>query len=401
MTSLDDFAGRKLAELERKHLRRSVAESARETPPFVWRGGCRFLSFSCNDYLNLTSHPAVKAAAFAALSQYGAGAGASRLVTGNHPLYRELEERLAQIKGMEAACVFGSGYVANCGIIPALAGHEDLILIDTLSHACLWAGAKLSSAKIMIFDHNDVSHAKALLAQHRARHRHALLVTEGVFSMDGDLAPLAELADLCEAHEAWLMSDDAHGLGVLGDGRGSAHAACVSLRVPLQMGTLSKAVGSYGGYLCASEPVIDLMKTRARTLIYSTALPPATVGAAIAALQIIQQEPALTRQPLAKARLFTAELRLPEAQSPIVPLIIGGARAALEASEQLEKEGFLVTPIRPPTVPAGTARLRFAFTAAHSDAEILRLAEAVRRLILGRDKQKCDAVLRPRPAKNL
>jgi len=167
------------------------------------------------------------------------------------------------------------------------------------------------------------------------------------------------------------------------------------------MGTLSKAVGSYGGYLCASEPVIDLMKTRARSLIYSTALPPATVGAAIAALQIIQQEPALTRQPLAKARLFTAELRLPQAQSPIVPLIVGNARAALEASEQLEKEGFLVAPIRPPTVPAGTARLRFAFTAAHSDEEILRLAKAVRRLILERDKKKCDAVLRPQAAKNL
>lgn len=401
MTSLDDFAGRKLAELEHKRLRRSLAEITRETPPFVGRGGHPLLSFSCNDYLSLTSHPVVKAAAFAALSQYGAGAGASRLVTGNHPLYRELEERLAQLKGMKAACVFGSGYLANSGIIPVLAGPEDLILIDALSHACLWAGAKLSHAKILIFDHNDVSHVKALLAAHRAQYRHALLVTEGVFSMDGDLAPLAELAELCEAHEAWLMSDDAHGLGVLGDGCGSAHAAGVSLRVPLQMGTLSKAVGSYGGYLCASEPVIDLMKTRARTLIYSTALPPATVGAAIAALQIIQQEPALTRQPLAKARLFTAELRLPEAQSPIVPLIVGDARAALVASEQLEKEGFLVTPIRPPTVPVGTARLRFAFTAAHADEEILRLAEAVRRLILQRDEKKGNAVLRPYSAKNL
>ncbi|HTV34723.1 MAG TPA: 8-amino-7-oxononanoate synthase [Methylocella sp.] len=381
MQSLDDFASRKLVELERKHLRRALAESARETAPFVWRTGRRLLSFSCNDYLNLAGHPAVKEAALAAIERYGAGAGASRLVTGNHPLYGELEERLATLKGTQAACVFGSGYLANSGIIPVLVGAGDLILIDALSHACLFAGAKLSAAKTLVFDHNDLSQAKSLLAARRVQHRHALLVTDGVFSMDGDRAPLAELAELCEAYETWLMSDDAHGLGVLGDGRGSAHAAGVSIRIPLQMGTLSKAAASYGGYLCASSPVIDLMKTRARPLIYSTALPPATVAAAIAALRIIEADPALTRRPLAKARLFAEKLDLPPAQSPIVPLLVGEAQAALQASKALEKEGFLVAPIRPPTVPAGTARLRFAFTAAHPDEEILRLAMAVRRLI--------------------
>jgi 8-amino-7-oxononanoate synthase len=381
MRSLDDFACRKLEELDRALLRRSLAECLREGGPWVNRGGRRLLSFSCNDYLNLSSHPALKAAAIAAIGQYGVGAGASRLVTGNHPLFRELESRLAWLKETEAACVFGSGYLANSGIIPVLAGAQDLVLIDELAHACLWAGTKLSAAQTLVFRHNDVAHARALLGEKRLHFRHALLVTDGVFSMDGDLAPVEELAALCRAYDAWLMTDDAHGLGVIGGGRGSAFAAGASGQVPLQMGTLSKAIGGYGGYLCASRPVIDLMKTRARTLIYSTALPPAIVAAAIAALAIIESEPELTMKPLAKARAFTSRLGLPEAQSPIVPLIVGEPKAALHASNKLAEEGFLVTPIRPPTVPAGTARLRFAFTAMHPDEEVARLAEAVRALI--------------------
>jgi 8-amino-7-oxononanoate synthase len=381
MRSLDDFACRKLEELDRALLRRTLAECLREGGPWVNRGGRRLLSFSCNDYLNLSSHPGLKAAAIAAIGQYGVGAGASRLVTGNHPLFRELESRLAGLKGTEAACVFGSGYLANSGIIPVLAGAQDLVLIDELAHACLWAGTKLSAAQTLVFRHNDVAHARALLGEKRLHFHHALLVTDGVFSMDGDLAPVEELAALCRAYDAWLMTDDAHGLGVIGGGRGSAFAAGASGQVPLQMGTLSKAIGGYGGYLCASRPVIDLMKTRARTLIYSTALPPAIVAAAIAALAIIESEPELTMKPLAKARAFTSRLGLPEAQSPIVPLIVGEPKAALHASNKLAEEGFLVTPIRPPTVPAGTARLRFAFTAMHPDEEVARLAEAVRALI--------------------
>jgi 8-amino-7-oxononanoate synthase len=381
MRSLDDFAQFKLAELERDSLRRTLAESLREDGLWVFREGRRFLSFSCNDYLNLTHHPALKSAATAATLQYGVGAGASRLVTGNHPLLRELEERLARLKGTEAACVFGSGYLANAGIVPVLAAAPDLILIDELAHACLWAGTQLSRARTLVFRHNDVAHAKALLSENRMRARHALLVTEGVFSMDGDLAPLPELAALCAAFDTWLMTDDAHGLGVIGEGRGSAYAAGESKRVPLQMGTLSKAIGGYGGYLCASRAVIDLMQTRARTLIYSTALPPAMVAAAIAALTIIESEPGLTAKPLAQARAFTSRLGLALAQSPIVPLVIGEPEAALQASNKLAEEGFLVTAIRPPTVPVGTARLRFAFTAMHPDEEIARLAEAVRALI--------------------
>ncbi|MGH6795665.1 MAG: aminotransferase class I/II-fold pyridoxal phosphate-dependent enzyme, partial [Methylocella sp.] len=323
MRSLDDFAQFKLAELERASLRRTLAESFRGDGTWVSREGRRLLSFSCNDYLNLTHHPAIKSAATAAIMQYGVGAGASRLVTGNHPLFRELEESLARLKGTEAACVFGSGYLANAGIVPALAGAADLILIDELAHACLWAGTQLSPARTLVFRHNDISHARALLSENRSRARAALLVTEGVFSMDGDLAPLPELVTLCAAFDTWLMTDDAHGLGVIGEGRGSAFAVGLSGRVPLQMGTLSKAIGGYGGYLCASLAVIDLIKTRARTLIYSTALPPAIVAAAIAALRIIESEPELTAKPLAKALAFTARLGLAQAQSPIVPLIIG------------------------------------------------------------------------------
>jgi 8-amino-7-oxononanoate synthase len=381
LRSLDDFAYSKLAELERASLRRALAETLREDGPWVFRNGRRFLSFSCNDYLNLTHHPALKSAAMAAIENYGVGAGASRLVTGNHPLFRELEAKLARLKGTEAACVFGSGYLANTGIVPVLAGATDLILIDELAHACLWAGTQLSRAQTLVFRHNDVAHAESLLNENRARARNTLLVTEGVFSMDGDPAPLPELAALCAVFDTWLMTDDAHGLGVIGEGRGSAFAARQSGHVPLQMGTLSKAIGGYGGYLCASRAVIELMQTRARTLIYSTALPPASVAAAIAALTIIESEPELTAKPLAKARAFTARLGLALAQSPIVPLVIGEPEAAVNASNKLAEEGFLVTPIRPPTVPIGTARLRFAFTALHPDEEIARLADAVRAFI--------------------
>jgi 8-amino-7-oxononanoate synthase len=316
------------------------------------------------------------------LQRYGTGAGASRLVTGNHPLYTELEEKLAHLKGTEAACVFGSGYLANTGIIPTLVGKDDIILIDELAHACLWAGARTSGAAVFPFRHNDSDHAEHLLQEHRGGHRHALIATDGVFSMDGDLAPLPVLASLAGRYDAWLMSDDAHGVGILGGGRGSGFAHASLPHVDLQMGTLSKAIGSYGGYLCASRSVIELMRNRARTLIYSTGLPPADIAAAIAALKVINDEPAFCARPLAKAKRFTQLAGLAEAQSAIVPLILGEAEAALAASLLLEREGFLVIAIRPPTVPRGTARLRFAFCAQHPDAEIERLAAVVRDRIL-------------------
>jgi 8-amino-7-oxononanoate synthase len=382
MPSLDQFAQAKLDDLQRRHQRRALAETVREDGIWVERGGKRLLSFSCNDYLNLTQHPAVKQAAIAAIETYGAGSGASRLVTGNHPLYAQLEARLARIKQTEAAVVFGSGYLANSGIIPVLIGRDGLVLADELSHACLFAGAQLSQGTVIQFRHNDVTNLRELLERHRIEHDRALIVTDGVFSMDGDLAPLAEVLALANQYDAWLMSDDAHGLGVLGGGRGSSYVGNTHIPIPLQMGTLSKAVGAYGGYLCASEPVIDLIRNRARTLIYSTGLPPSCVAAAIAALDLIEREPGYAALPVQKAKAFTKAAGLPEAQSPIVPVIIGEEEATLAASRLLADEGYLAAAIRPPTVPAGTARLRLTFTAQHPDEQIARLADIVRTKIL-------------------
>ncbi len=213
---------------------------------------------------------------------------------------------------------------------------------------------------------------------HRHAYRNALIVTEGVFSMDGDLAPLPALSELARRHDAWLMTDDAHGIGVLGHGSGSAVHAGAGVLIDLQMGTLSKALASYGGYVCADAPVIDLIKTRARTLVYSTGLPPSVLASAAAALDLIESDTELSSRPLANAQLFTEVLGFPLAQSPIVSVVLGSETAALEASLALEKEGFLVVAIRPPTVPEGTSRLRFAFTANHPEAEVRRAARVVR-----------------------
>jgi 8-amino-7-oxononanoate synthase len=382
MPSLEDFAAAKLIEIERRNLRRVLRDTVREDGIWVTRQGRRLLSFSCNDYLNLTHHPKVKAAAIAAIGTYGVGAGASRLVTGNHPLLAQLETRLARLKGTEAACVFGSGYLANAGIIPTLVGPGDLVLVDALAHACLWAGSQLSQADVLSFRHNDVTHLESLLKEHRHRYRNTVIATDGVFSMDGDLAPLAELVPMALQYDSWLMTDDAHGIGVIGNGRGSSFAHGRPLDVPLQMGTLSKAVGGYGGYLCASAPVIDLVRNRSRTLIYSTGLPPAMTAAAIASLDVIENEPDYCALPLAKAKAFTRRAGLPDAESSIVPVVLGDATSALDASQMLEDMGFLVVAIRPPTVPEGTARLRMSFTAKHPDEEIARLADVIRERIL-------------------
>ncbi|NQE64994.1 8-amino-7-oxononanoate synthase [Caulobacter sp. RHG1] len=376
MQSLDAFADEKLAALEAKSLRRRLKTTRRHDGAVVERDGKRLISFSCNDYLGLSQHPLVRAAAAEAALNYGASAAASRLVTGDHPLLADLEKRLARLKGAEAACVFGSGYLANTGVIPTLVGPGDAVFVDAWAHACIWAGAQLSGAKIIKFAHNDVADLQRLLEAERSQARRALVATDGVFSMDGDVAPLDRLSALCEQHDAWLLSDDAHGVGVLAEGRGSA-ALFPDAHIPLQMGTLSKALGSYGGYLCGSQAVVDLLKTRARTLVYATGLPPASAAAALTALDLIEADPALTQQPLAKARLFTQRLGLPDAVSPIVPVIMGEAEAALAASTALEAQGFLVVAIRPPTVPEGTARLRVAFNAAHADADIIRLADAI------------------------
>ncbi len=379
MSGIEQMARSKLAELEAAALRRALSETGRGDAGQATRDGQQMISFCCNDYLGLSQHSQVKQAALAAIEQYGAGAGASRLVTGNHPLYDDLETRLARLKETEAALVFGSGYLANLGIPPVLVGSGDLILADELSHASMHAGIRASNADSLFYRHNDVADCQKILDEQRGDYRHCLIMTEGVFSMDGDRAPLVDLCDLAERYDAWLMTDDAHGIGVLGDGRGSAAEAGVAGRIPLQMGTLSKAVGSYGGFICATKPVIDLLINRARSLIYATGLPPAAVAAASASLEIIENDGVLIRIPMERARRFTRQLGLPEPESTIVPLITGTAETALAASNLLAKDGFLVTAIRPPTVPEGTARLRFTFAAHHSDDDIDRLVTAVKK----------------------
>jgi 8-amino-7-oxononanoate synthase len=381
MLSLQNFAEDRLAGLEGRGQRRGVETTDRGGGVWVERGGRRLLSFSCNDYLGLSQHPRVKAAAIAAVEAHGVGAGASRLVTGDHPPMGRLEARLAAWKGTEDAVVFGSGYLANAGIIPTLIGPGDLLIVDALAHACIWAGSRLAGAEVVTLRHNDPAHLDEILTARRSRFRRALVATDGVFSMDGDLAPLDRLAEACARHDAWLLSDDAHGLGVLAEGHGSA-ALFPGADIPLQMGTLSKAVGGYGGYLCASKAVVALMRSRARTLVYSTGLPPASAAAAVAALEIIAENPALCAQPVQHARTFTKALKLPLAESPIVPVILGASETALAASKALREQGLLVVAIRPPTVPDGTARLRIAFSALHTDADVARLIDAVRPLLL-------------------
>jgi len=363
MPALLDIAREQLALAARQSLARSIKETERLGGARVRRGGKEYVSFSCNDYLGLAHHPRVIAAAREALERYGAGAGGSRLVTGSHPPYAELERLLAEIKGTERALVFGSGYLANLGVIPALVGKDDLILADRLSHASTWDGARLSHATLMRYEHNRLEHCQELLEQHRAGFERCLILTETVFSMEGDRGPVARLSALALEHDAWLMTDDAHGLGVF-----SAGGADV------QMGTLSKAAGSYGGYVCARADVISFLENRARSLLFGTGLPPASVAAATAALRIMRSDQELGKKPLANARLFTAAIGRQMAQSPIVPLIVGEAENALTASDMLESHGFLVVAIRPPTVPPGTARLRFAFSAMHEAEDVERAA---------------------------
>ena len=379
--SLTAFAAEKLDQLESRSLRRRLVPTDRIDGLWVERGGRRLLSFSCNDYLNLSHHPAVKAAAMAAVERHGAGAGASRLVTGDHPVFGELEARLAALKGKQAACVFGSGYLANAGIIPTVMGPGDLILADELAHACIWSGAQLSGATVLAFRHNDMADLAQKLAAHRGAAARCLVATDGVFSMDGDLAPLDAISDLARAQDAWLLVDDAHGLGVLGQGGAGAGSVYPGAHIDLSMGTFSKALGGYGAYVCASAPVIDLIKTRARTFVYTTGLPPANAAAALAALDVIAAEPDLVARPLANARRFTRALNLPEATSAVVPIMIGEADRALAVAQALELAGFLAVAIRPPTVPAGTARLRLAFTAGHTARDIDGLVSAIVGLI--------------------
>jgi len=380
MPNLDVISQQELDKLKNSNLLRTLSETSRYSDSVIIRNGKKLVSFCCNDYLGLSQNKIVRQAALDATKKYGIGSGASRLVTGNNPLYQQLEQKLAAYKGTSGAVVFGSGYLANVGIIPALVGRNDLIIADKLVHACLIDGAKLSGAKMLRYQHNDLESCNNLLQKNRDKYENCLVITDTVFSMDGDKAPIEELLSIASKYDSWLLSDDAHGLGVM------ENKKIVNPNY-LQMGTLSKAMGSYGGYLCASAKIIEYIKNKARSLIYSTALPPMVIAASIAALEIIEEDVKLVAKPLANAKLFTELLGIKEAESSIVALIIGDEKEAMDASKRLEEEGFLVSAIRPPTVPEGTARLRVTFSALHQRKDIERLAEWVRANIKIKEKK--------------
>ncbi len=367
MSSLDSYAKAQLEDADSRAQRRTLAESAREHVNVV-QNGTRYVSFACNDYLGLAQHPEVIAAAQKALAEHGAGAAASRLVTGNHPAYAPLEKALAEYKSTEAAMVLGSGYMANIGIIPALVGKGDLIIADKLSHACILDGAKLSGATIKRFRHNDATHARVLLEEFRGAHKRLLIITEHIFSMDGDRAPLQKLADLAKDYDGWFMVDDAHGIGFF-----DKQAAPVDV----WMGTMSKALGGYGGYVCASQAVVDYLATSVRSFIFTTGLPPATCAAAEAALKIMQREPERAKRAHKHAERVARAMNLPVPDAAILPWVIGDEQAALNASASLKEQGMLAMAIRPPTVPPGTSRIRFAFSAEHTDAQVDALIDAL------------------------
>ena len=372
----DELAARRREGLERSLI---VLDSA---GPRVTVGGRALLNVSGNDYLGLAHHPQVLARARECLDRFGAGASASRLVVGTLACHEELEARLARFKGCPAALTFGSGYAANLGLIPALAGRADRVFIDRLAHASLVDGAVLSRARLQRFRHNDADHLAALLGKCPAGGR-KLVVTESVFSMDGDCAPLRDLAAAADRHGALLLVDEAHATGVFGpSGGGCVRAAGLEDRVNLSMGTLSKALGSQGGCVACSTEMRAWLINQSRSFIYSTALAPAAAGAALGALDVLEREPERGAGLLAKAarvrdRLNAAGLDTGASASQIVPVIAGASERALRVGLRLREAGFLAVAIRPPTVPKGTARLRISLSLDHTEAELVALTEAV------------------------
>lgn len=380
MESLRRALSAELQELEGRSLYRVDRPSAGAPGPWIEREGRRLLNLGSNNYLGLTEHPSVREAAREAVTRWGTGSSGSRLTSGTLALHRELERELARLKGAEAALLFPTGYMANIGTIPALVGAGDLVLSDALNHASLIDGCRLSRAEVRVYRHADVAHARSLLAD-RERFRRVLVVTDGVFSMDGDLAPLPALCDLCEERDAWLMVDDAHGTGVLGaQGGGTAEHLGVSERVPIRMGTLSKALAAEGGFIAGSGELVDYLRNRARSFIFATAPAPATAAAALAALEVLRNDPAVRRRLLENAEHLRGKLReigfrTGEGETPIIPVHAGPAERALALAAALEGRGVWAPAIRPPTVPEGTSRIRVSVTAAHSAEELERVAE--------------------------
>ena len=386
----EDYLQKTLADLETQHRRRRLLVSDLATGRLVRFDNKTRPNFASNDYLGLAAHPQVVAAALEATREFGAGAGASRLVTGTQRPHRELEEKIAAFKNTAAALVFGSGYASSTGALQALATKNDVILLDKLSHACLVDGARLSGATIRPFHHNDPAHLDHHLQWAREKHPQArvFIVTESVFSMDGDLAPLRDIVELKDRYGAVLLLDEAHAVGVLGrGGRGLADQLGLAHRIEVQMGTLGKALGSSGGYIAGSRALIDLLVNRARSFIFSTAPPAATAAAASAALDLCASPEGDQRR--AKLREL-AGLLDPAPPAAIHPVIIGREEDTLHAAEQMARLGFHVPAIRPPTVPAGTSRLRVSLSASHDPEVVRTLAAALRAIVAPATSQNDD-----------
>jgi 8-amino-7-oxononanoate synthase len=353
--------------------------------PVIEVEGQRLINFASNDYLGLASDPRLKQAAIQAIERYGTGATGSRLITGQRPIHRELERALAALKGTEDALVFSSGYAANLGAVGSLVGKRDIVLGDRYNHASLKAGAQVSGAQYLEYDHCSVENLRHILAIQRSRFQRCLILTDTVFSMDGDICPLVEILDLAEEFEAMVLVDEAHGTGVFGQGGGGCveHLGCRG-RTLVQMGTLSKAIGAMGGYVAGTQPMIDFLRNRAASWIYSTGLSPADSGAALAGVTLIQTEPdrraqlwknlgflqtALDRMPHLK--------RIPSA-SPIICLGFDAVATALDVSDRLKAGGIFAPAIRPPTVP--TSRVRLTVMATHHQPQLEQLIEVLAQL---------------------
>ncbi len=377
MTDIADH----LDELRERGLHRRLRVVSGPQGPHVLLDGRPVLLLCSNNYLGLADHPAVRRAAADAAMRWGAGAGASRLISGTMALHRRLEERLAAFKGKDAALLFGSGYLANTGVIAALARRGEVVLSDELNHASIVDGCRLARAETFVYRHADLEHLAYGLE--RAEGRGSLIVTDGLFSMDGDVAPLEEIVDLARRHDCRVMVDEAHATGAAGPGgRGTVAAAGLTGEVDVIMGTLGKSLGGYGAYVCADAEIVDWLINRARTFIFSTALPPPVVAAAAAALKLVESRPEQVDRLQSNARVLrraleTEGLDLGPSQTQIVPVVVGDAAATVDLCEAALERGVYAQAIRPPTVPEGGSRLRLTAMATHRPAELRKAARAI------------------------
>ncbi len=373
---MKNFHSATLQQYKEQNLYRQLVESDIIDAVTIKRGNNHLISFASNDYFGLSQNPQVKKAAINAINKYGVGAGASRYVTGNNSFYQKLEQQIASMKKCPAAIVFASGYAGAIGVLPALVSAGDLIVADRLIHSSLIDGAKLSGARLMRFLHNDVAHAQKILSENRAQFKKCLIITETIFSMDGDVGEVPELLKLADEFDCILVSDAAHDLFLQKNSPAKNH---------LQIGTCSKAVGTLGGYVAGEEYLIDYLRNFAKSAIYSTALPPAILAASLTSLKIIEKKNP-GKKALKNAQYFCQLLNLPEAKSAIVLLILGESKKVLAVAKKLEQQGILISAIRPPTVEAGKARLRITFSAKHQKSQIKKLAEILLKLGVKNDK---------------